>query len=532
MIDLQRSEVLSLDRFLHLPVSLKGAFLINYIASLFSVTLVVFAPFMTTFAIGQALSRGPLMLLVLPLLVAFFLMVTTLTYQFQGWLASLMSNQRRRRTVIVVVTAAFILLCQIPNLVNLLNLRRLPQANDIIARTAREKQEQEELNESFQQHKITVDEYVKRSKEIRDKDDDLFNKEKALSERRFAATVRLINSFLPPGWLPLGAEGAAQGTAWPALLGTLGMTSIGAFSLWRSYRTTLRLYTGVFTAGKRRPVAVAAAAPPKRGKPSVGLLEWQVPWVSEQVSAIAVAGFRSLLRAPEVKMLLLTPVILIVVFGSFFVVKSVDLPEMVRPLPAYGAMSMILVNLTQLVGNQFGFDRGGFRVFVLSSAPRRDIIVGKNLAIAPFAVVMSTLLIALVAVVLPMRLEHLLAMLPQLVAMFLLFCLLANCMSILTPMPVRSGALRPVNPKGTALLIQLAFFFLFPLIWVPTLLPLGVEVAVEQLTDIRGIPICLLLTVVGCALVIIVYRVVVTWQGAWLQRREQKILEVVTSKLE
>src|SRR5262249_37900731 len=36
MTDLQRSESLSLNKFLHLPVSLSGAFLINYVSSLLS----------------------------------------------------------------------------------------------------------------------------------------------------------------------------------------------------------------------------------------------------------------------------------------------------------------------------------------------------------------------------------------------------------------------------------------------------------------------------------------------------------------
>ena len=37
--ELQRTEALSLDKFLHLPVSPIGAFLINYLSSLFSVSL-------------------------------------------------------------------------------------------------------------------------------------------------------------------------------------------------------------------------------------------------------------------------------------------------------------------------------------------------------------------------------------------------------------------------------------------------------------------------------------------------------------
>ena len=46
LVQLQRSEVLSLDKFLHLPVSLSGAFFINYLSSLATLSMVVFLPAM------------------------------------------------------------------------------------------------------------------------------------------------------------------------------------------------------------------------------------------------------------------------------------------------------------------------------------------------------------------------------------------------------------------------------------------------------------------------------------------------------
>ncbi len=48
----------------------------------------------------------------------------------------------------------------------------------------------------------------------------------------------------------------------------------------------------------------------------------------------------------------------------------------------------MLFGFVQLMANQFGFDRDGFRVFVLCAAPRRDILLGKNLAFVPVALVM------------------------------------------------------------------------------------------------------------------------------------------------
>src|SRR5260370_18864679 len=86
MIELQRSDALSLDKFLHLPVSLKSAFLINYLSSLLSLSMVLFLPAMIALSLALVLAKGPGMLLLLPLLAGFLLMVTGITHQFQGWL--------------------------------------------------------------------------------------------------------------------------------------------------------------------------------------------------------------------------------------------------------------------------------------------------------------------------------------------------------------------------------------------------------------------------------------------------------------
>ena len=53
----------------------------------------------------------------------------------------------------------------------------------------------------------------------------------------------------------------------------------------------------------------------------------------------------------------------------------------------------VLFGLVQLMANQFGFDRDGFRVFVLSSARRRDILMGKNLSFAPIALGLAAILL-------------------------------------------------------------------------------------------------------------------------------------------
>lgn len=527
LVELQRSEALSLDKFLHLPVSLKSAFLINYLSSMVNFSLIVFLPGMAALSLGLVFGRGPAMLLLFPLLAAFFLMVTGLTYQFQGWLAALMVNPRRRRTVIVLLTMAFVLVFQLPNLFNILYLGNSHGRGDVAAQV---RQEQDKLNRSLAAGEIGPAEYQKRSDENQRSLQAKVAERDARELGQLETTASLLNVILPPGWLPLGAKGAAEGNLLPALLGVLGMGLIGTAALWRAYRTTLRLYTGQFSSGK--PKAVAVAVPTKAAAPATNVLEKRLPWLSEPASAVALAGFRSLLRAPEAKMLLLTPIILLVVFGSIFFAQSVTIPEGLRPLLPYAAMMMALFSMVQLVGNQFGFDRGGFRVFVLSAAPRRDILLGKNLAVVPLGLAMAAPIVVLAAVLCPMRLDYLAAVVPQGITMYLLFCLIANWMSILVPVPVRAGSFKPVNTKAGPILLQVAFALLAPLALLPALLPYGVDFAVAEWGGVRGLPVCLALSLLECAAVFFLYRLVLNGQGALLQAREQRILEVVTTKAE
>jgi ABC-2 type transport system permease protein len=537
MVELQRAEALSLNKFLHLPVSLRSAFVINYLSSLVCPCMIFFLPAMLGLAVGLALSRGSVMLLTFPVLGAFLLAVTALTYQFQGWLAALMSNPRRRRTIIVVATLTVILLAQVPNLINVIRPWDHGNSNEA---TARHLDQQAELRRQLGENKLTVAEFERRIKELQ------HDVETAEADRTrqeldsIERTTRFVNTVLPPGWLPLGAMALAEANVVPALLGTLGLGLIGGASMGRAYRTTLRMYTGQVTGGKRAPTsAVAEVAKPDRpsavavptGQQPVRLLERRLPLISEQAAAIALAGFRGLVRAPEAKMLLLSPIILLVVFGSMAFARHVVPPDALRPFIATGAIAMILLGMGQVICNQFGFDRSGFRVFVLSSARRDDILLGKNLAFAPLALGLSSIALIVVQVVYPMRIDHFLAALPQAVSMFLLYCFAANWLSILAPMAIAAGAMRPANTKMVPVLLNLAFTLLMPVILAPTLLPL----AIESLVAWAGwpmLPVALVLSLALCAGVIATYRVALKWQGEVLQAREQRILQTVTSKVE
>src|SRR5439155_21288042 len=208
---------------------------------------------------------------------------------------------------------------------------------------------------------------------------------------------------------------------------------------------------------------IAPAAPKvatiSAASPTVTLLERKLPGLSEQSAAIALAGFQSLLRAPEAKMMLLSPIIMLVVFGGMFLTRGGNPPEYVRPLIATGALTMVLLSMGQVVGNQFGFDRSGFRVFVLCSARRGDILLGKNLATAPLALGLAGVAVVALQIFTPMRWDHFLATLPQFVSMYVLYCLLANWLSIFAPMPIAAGSLRPTNAQFVPVLLHILFTF-------------------------------------------------------------------------
>lgn len=525
LTELQRSEPLSLDRFLHLPVSPSGAFVINYLSSLVNVTLILFLSATLGLTIGLALSRGLWTLLNLPLLASFLLAVTALTYQVQGWLATLMANPRRRRAIVVFGTAALILVTQAPNLIIHSQNWKEPETA-----AAEFKKNSMDLQHSVDAGEITREEYDRQLGELRQK----YAGRPSDPQRWIEFVERfggIINLVLPPGWLPLGAAGTFDGNPWPALLGTLGLTSIGAASLSRAYRTTVRLYQGAHTAGPAGPATEPAPRDPKPVSTADAkrplLLERRLPWLSERTTAIALASFVGLARAPEVKMLLLSPLIMAAIFGGVFLSNSALPPVQVRPLFAIGGMAFVLLSMIQLVGNSFGFDRGGFRVYVLSPAPRREVLLGKNLALVPMPLLWGTILLAFLQWRYPMRLDHLLACVPMLASMFLIFCMMANWVALFAPMTIPSGSLKRPSPSMTDFLWHLLLFFGYPVGVMFVLVPLGAEVAMEFLGMMPGVPVCLLGSFALCVALGGLYGLVLDWQGRVLQRREQAILTVV-----
>jgi hypothetical protein len=497
--ELQRSESIDLQRLMHLPVALGQMFVINYVASHLTLSIVLAVPAMMGLAVGLALSRGPAMLLLAPLALSMVFMISAWTYCLRGWLATLMANPRRRRTVIMAITLVFILVAQGPNLY--FNVIR---GGDRHSRASRdEEQNQRRARNAADQEKLN---------------------------RLLAA-----QKFIPPLWLPVGAGALAEGRAVPALLGSLGCLAISALGLRRAYSSTMRFYLG--ETGEKAVVQVqlarvqtSAASP---GEAESRFLELRLPGVPEQAAALALATFRSMLRAPEVKMAWASSfLVTLIVGGSFLLRAPLKAPEGVKPFIATGAVVFSVFMLVQFFANQFGFDRDGFRVLILSPAQRRLILLGKNLACLPAGAGFGVVLLVLISVWLRLSPLAFVAALAQLAALLLLAGLVGDLLSILVPYRIQPGSMKPTKMPGLAMLLMVLCHLVFPLAMLPVFVPPLAELLWRAAGYPSAVPVNLLLSVALAAVLGFAYWLALDPLGRLLQRRETKILGVVTVEVE
>ncbi len=521
MIELQQSEMMSLKNLLHLPISLRGAFLLNYSSSLASLVLILFLPGMLGLCVASVNRFGFASLVVLALLFAFLFMVTAVTYQLRGYLSRLMENKRTRGTVIAVMTIFFVLLFQTPQLVtsrmigNSETKQKLKTERDSQILDLTSKLSNREIDAAkFAQlnEKIEFDYHTKRAAESKKESDNLREK----------ATV--ANAFLPIGWLPYGASAAAGGALLVPWLCVLGMTGIGLISLGLAYRSTVAVYTGQQNKSYR-----ADGIKKTNAVIGGGMLEKKIPLLSDQQSAVALATLQSTIRASESKLALLTPLIFFFIFGfSAFNGKQESLPEMFRPFYAIAAIGIMLLGVAQLMLNMFGLDRQGFRAYVLSPLKRKDILIGKNIGLMPFATGLSVPLVIIVALIVKTQFTHVLATLCQCVIAQLLYFLIGNFTSIYATTGLAEGSMKPVEFSFKKMLFQLLAMLFVPLSMLPAVSSLGCELISETFGYTSGAPVYLILSLIELPVVILFYRWAVSKQGTWLQDEEQRILEVIS----
>ena len=523
--DIQRTDSTSLEKLMHLPMKPKTAFWVNYLSSYANLMHAWFLPVLLGLSIAQVVVLGPRMLLVFPLLLCFIVMVNTVTYQLRGWIATLMVDKRRRRMIMSLSVLVFIGLSQVPNLFNIYWMRTHQAEQDKIS----EEREQatEELEAKLQAGEINSDEFQQQIESV-------YENDSAKSSFSIGQTVKPYLKFIryfPPVWVADGVTSAFRGNFLPGLLQSLASVLISAVSFGRSYRTTVRFYRGEFTAGSKKSAKSADTIRKKSGPTrALRIANYRIPFCNESVSSVASSSFLGLIRAPEARMGFAVAVIMLVVFSGLLISGGIaKLASFARPLVPLGLTGMMVFFIIQVSGNQFGFDRQGFRLFVLSPIKKRDVLLGKNLALAPFVVGVAIVLAVALQIPYPMAWTHLLATIPQAMTIFLVGCLATNLMSIVAPMRVSPGSIRKNNPGIVAVLKQFCCMLLMQIGILPILIPWGAD-AYLTLTDRNpyGVPVYLILAIILFLVTGWAYLKLLEQEGKLLAKRQEKILEVVT----
>jgi len=493
MVDLQRSESIDLDRLLSLPISLKQVFVLNYAASHFTPSIILFLPAIIGFCLGVVFGAGPLMLLLLPLALSFILMITAWTYCLRGWLAALMMNKRRRRAIVVWITAGFILLSQLPNILVHSRMFRGKTANS------------------------------------RSSNPSAPDADKTFPPETFIDMHRPI----PLGWVGFGAFELRQGRALAALGATAASCFLGLLGLMRAYRLTLRFYTGA-----DQKIAPAATAAPRVHPASTSsrkrlLVERQLPFLRDDIAGLALATFRSLSRAPELKMALIMPVIFGVVGLSMaFSASKNAAPWPLRELAAPMAVFLTAFFLAPTMANTFGLDRNGFRALVLLPTRRDHLLFAKNLAFFPFLACTAAILAILAALLTHASVSALLTALVEIPAVFLLVCLPCNLTSMLAPFRLAPGSLKAKRPKAIVIIAILLNMVAEPIVVAPLLIPSGLQLLFSFNHWVPWLPVNLLAALAILALIAGLYWLLLAPLGRLLQHREQAILREVTEEVE
>ena len=489
--EIQRSETIDIGRMLHLPVFLRDIFIINYLTSHFTPSVVLFLPVMLGLSIGLFLGKSWLMIFMLPLVLGFVFMISAWTYCLRGWLVTLMVNKRRRRAIIAGITFGFILIFQLPNL----------------------------LGQFMHNHHRPKPNVVKQNTGVgQDK-----------NKLEIPGALLIAHRYVPILWVGNGAMTLAQGKPLSAVLCAAGAFAIGGLGLRRAYRSTIRFYQGQAT-GKvttRKPKAKKVV------KAQSNFIERQLPCVSNEASAMGLAFLRSIMRAPEIKMMLGTNLLIFLIIGGSMLLRhSARFSEAYKPFVATGAIVVTFFGMSQLMFNLFGADRIGFRMLVLTPVRRERILLGKNLAYLPIALFIGLILLILVKFIGHIPVLFIFAATLQLIAAFFLLSMVGNLVSVLVPFRIAPGSMKPTKNSTLTTLLIIVSHMMFPVTMAPMFIAPITGLLFSKAHLLPAGPTNLIVSAVLLALILFAYNRSLPSLGKLLQQREKKILEVVTREVE
>jgi len=346
----------------------------------------------------------------------------------------------------------------------------------------------------------------------------------------------LAHHCVPFLWAGNGVKSLATGHVWPALLGALGGFALGGWGLSRAYRSTCRFYRGQIGTGRTKQKKKGKKEKASASSATVGqtnVMDKTLPGLAQDTAVLTQAFFRSILRAPEIKTMLATNFVMVIVMAIAFTVRrNATPPEMIKPFMATGLIAFSFFGLSQLMFNLFGWDRAGFRTLVLSPVQRRRILLSKNLALLPIAVLISGLLQIILRFTLSLPWIVFVCACLQIPVAFLSLSLLGNLASMLAPFRVGPGTLKATKVPGQTKLLTLISLLCFPVFIAPIFLAPTMGLLFEKLGWLQSSLTNFLFSATLLAVVALLYRLCLPGLGRLLQQREREIMQIVTQEVE
>jgi hypothetical protein len=215
---------------------------------------------------------------------------------------------------------------------------------------------------------------------------------------RHAESLRSLR-WTPPGaaaLLLLGGEGDGFQYAVAFITLTAYTVALLVGTYWIARRTAL----GLGGRRRRKTTADTSLASPV-------YVGWQLPLLPADLSAVVEKELRYAARNAQVRMMAVMPLILIALrlFNSSRMgdIRSSShagqFMAYLSGLMASGGVLYVFLILGGISANQFAFEEGGMRSYILAPVDRRKILIGKNIAATVVAVVFALALLILNAIV-------------------------------------------------------------------------------------------------------------------------------------
>jgi hypothetical protein len=422
----QRNDWLDIRKLTLLPVSVGLLFGVNVFLALFGAMPLLFAFGAGGLLLGWWSAGGAGLVGALLVSVTFFVQCGAWLYWWRGTLALMMQNPKRRRLILTLIPVLTIVLSQLPFFVSQGMLR--VEGQDWAAA------------EAWAASQLTG----------------LGMENVDLRSEHFLAQ---LEAYVPPLWWALGVWHALEGRPEPALWIALFHTASTLFAISMAYRGTLRHYRmgGTDLAQRRRTQSHRPA------------LARKLPGLDIETSAVVHITVLTLVRHPQMRMLLVMPTIMAIMLMAVFSMNTILRGAPIGALPVF-MLFWPFFNYAMVLCNQFGMDAGGFRALMLMPTPRHRVLLAKNVALAPFVLGLGWFMVFLAAVLLEIP-RHLLAFaVIQQAALFLLICGFGNFMSIYMPYPVRFDALARPAGRGQNAFSNLAALGVMLMLMLPTAL--------------------------------------------------------------